>query len=240
MAFLPENSYENKGKLTENNYTYFELLKEIGKFIVTNKEEVVDLLNEFDIQASYDDSINTLINKYANNLSVNPKLMLGTSFYIESKNAKVNFDGESNVNDYLVKKGYYTMRDYYLGADASVLQGIIPQAGGAATSIGAGAASGGVVGTVAAALGEGFKFGSTISAGNQKKKYGAMDLATKREESKNALLMAAMQQKAIQAENQKKKEEDNKKSKKIAFIVIGAVAGAIVLGLIAYVIIKKR
>ena len=233
---------------------YFRIMERLGDLLVSNKNDVVDLLNESGIYSNYAEDENSLANKFVINLPKNPKLMLNTSVFLESFNQTSSFIGE--VGD-KIKNNYYTMR-VFLGEEnfsnndgaGGKIGGFISQftqggtGGGSSTGpIGAstaqGAASGGVVGTIAGAVGDVAKLGTKISEGRQKKKYGAQDLAQKREESRNALIMASMQNKIAKQEADRKKQEQQQKTKKTV-IIISAVVGVLMLGLITYAIIKKK
>jgi hypothetical protein len=237
-----------------NSSAYFRIMKKLGDLLVTNKNDVVDLLNESGVYASYGEDENSLVTKFVNNLPRNPKLMLNTSVFLESFNEASNFNGEIGDN---IKKNYYTMRVYLGQEDMSNGDGEVGKkigsflskategggdsggSGPVGSSTLQGAASGGVVGTIAGAVGDVAKLGTKISEGKQKKLYGAQDLAQKREESRNALLLASMQNRMSQEQGDKKKQEQEGKTKKTV-IIIASVLGVLMLGLITYAIIKKK
>jgi hypothetical protein len=240
---------EDTAGRTGSRSAYFRLIQRLGNLLTSNKKEVVDLLNESGIYASYGEDENSLITKFVNNLSNSPKLVLNTSIFLESFNEGSNFDGDN------IKKNYYTMRVFLDGNEtysnqdgkgAAILEKIKGAVGeqaqsgnvpGASTA--QGAASGGVVGAVAGAVSDLSKLGTTALQGSQKKKYGAQDLAQKREETRNALLMTAMQNKALKQESDKKKEEQAQKTKRTV-IIISSIVGALMIGLITYAIIKRK
>ena len=242
------------GRINSTRSAYFRIMKKLGDLLASNKKELVDLLNESGVYANYSEEESSLADKLVRNLPKNPKLMLNTSVFLESFNQTSNFTGELGDN---IKKNYYTMRVYLGQEDFSNAPGDLgnkigdfvskaTQGGGDGSSGGPvgsstaqGAASGGVVGTIAGAVGDIAKLGTKISEGKQKKLYGAQDLAQKREESRNALLMASMQNKMAKQQDDKKKNEQKSKTKK-TIIIISSVVGVLFAGLIVYALIKKK
>jgi hypothetical protein len=241
---------EDTAGRTGSRSAYFRLIQRLGNLLTSNKKEVVDLLNESGIYASYGEDENSLITKFVNNLSNSPKLVLNTSIFLESFNEGSNFDGDN------IKKNYYTMRVFLDGNEtysnqdgkgAAILEKFKSTFGeqgnigsnvpGASTA--QGAASGGVAGAVAGAVSDLSKLGTTALQGSQKKKYGAQDLAQKREETRNALIMTAMQNKALKQESDRKKDEQAQKTKRTV-IIISSIVGVLMIGLITYAIIKRK
>ena len=136
------------------------------------------------------------------------------------KNKTSNADG---VDDETIKQGYFVMRDYlsfndddfsYMAADP--------------------------VTAIAQGVGELSKLGTKALEGSQKKKYGALDMAQKRQESKDALIQSVIQQKQAQLEIDRKKDEQNQKTKRTVIIVSAVVVGLAAVGLTIYAIMRKK
>ena len=208
-----ETQYNYHGRAGRGNLrsAYRAMMKSLGNCLVKNKNEFVILLNESGITSSENDSVAVLIDKYVDNICHNQKLMLGTSLLLEMKNKTSNADG---VDDETIKQGYFVMRDYlsfndddfsYMAADP--------------------------VTAIAQGVGELSKLGTKALEGSQKKKYGALDMAQKRQESKDALIQSVIQQKQAQLEIDRKKDEQNQKTKRTVIIVSAVVVGLAAVGL---------
>ena len=210
------------------------MMNELGKTFVTDRKSFVDLLNESGVEASINDAPDILVQKYVDNICQNKKLMLGSSLLLQMKNKTVGFDGEERIDDEGVKLGYFVMRDY-LGFDGTVVYSYLDDIPGISTA--AGAASGGPVGAIAGAVSDLAKLGTKGLEGSQRKKYGAQDIYLKQQETKTAIIQAAMQQKAMQQAAEKKKQEAEAKTNKTILLVTG---GVVLLGVVALVIYKLK
>lgn len=131
------------------------LMKELGRILVRNRKDFVDLLNDSGVSASLNDTDGQLVNKFVDNVSDNPKLTLGASLLTHMHNKQMGFDGESELSDEGVKNGYYAMQSYF-------------SAEGIGSSTLGGAASGGAPGAIAGAISDISKLGAKISEGAQK------------------------------------------------------------------------
>ena len=194
---------------------YQKLMKELGFILVREKKDFVDLLNESNIPATIDMTSVNLVDLFVDNIDKNKKLMLGASILVNSHNKKMGFDGDT---DDQVKDGYLVMKEYFSNAVDPVT-------------------------AIAEATGKLGEAAGTIVSGSQKNKYaknyGGLDLATKKEDTKAALIQSVMagQQAAIDAA--KSKREQKAKTTKTLLIVGGVILGlAIVLG--GIYMIKKR
>jgi cobalamin biosynthesis Mg chelatase CobN len=205
---------EGRGQLRSS---YRGMMRSLGECLVKNKNEFVVLLNESGVSSSENDSVASLIDKYVNNICHNQKLMLGTSLLLEMKNKTSNADG---VQDDNIKNGYFLIRDY-LSFDGDEEHSSW-------------------VGAVAGAIGEGAKLGTKALEGSQKRKFGALDLATKRQETQAALIQAVVQQKQAKLEADKKKEEQQQKTKRTVIVVSAAVVGLAVVGLAIFLVMRKK
>lgn len=217
-----ESQYEFHGRGRRSNElrsAYRGMMKSLGQCLANNKSEFVVLLNESGVSAKDSDSYQDLIDKYVDNICHNQKLMLGTSLLIDMKCKTSSADG---VDDDNVKNGYYIMRDYLSFDDDYSNLAADP------------------VSAVAQGVGELSKLGTKALEGSQKRKYGALDMAQKREESKNALIQAVVQQKQQQLEAQKLKEQEQQKTKRTVIIVSSIVVGLGVLGLVGLAIYKRN
>ena len=212
-------NYHGKAGRGQLRPAYRAMMKSLGKCLVKNKNEFVILLNESDVFASENDSVAVLIDKYVDNICNNQKLMLGTSLLLEMKNETSSAEGNEDEN---IKQGYFVIRDYlsfnddfsYIAADP--------------------------ISAVAQGVGELSKLGTKALEGSQKKKYGALDLATKKQETQAALIQSVLQQKQAQLEADKKKEEQQQKTKRTVIIVSAVVVGLAAVGLTVFAIMRKK
>ena len=209
------------------------LMKELGNILVRNKKDFVDLLNESGIDASLNDSNVDLVNLFINNIDTNRKLILGSSMLIAMHNKQMGFDGEDELSDQGIKNSYKVMKEYFID-DFSNSDGPI-----GASTVG-GAASGGVVGAIAGAIGDIAKTTGKISEGQQKKKYGGLDLVSKKEASKQAMIQSILDQKKLQADTARKQQEEKNKTKKIVYIIGGSVLAIGILGFVVYMVKRKK
>jgi len=95
------------------------VLSELGKCLVQEKENFVEVLNNAGIPASVNDGELILVEKFVQNAPSNKKLLLGASLLVNHRNKVINFDGEEEVSDAGVKNTYKTL--YYNVAGAGGL-----------------------------------------------------------------------------------------------------------------------
>lgn len=211
-------NYHGREGRRELRSSYRAMMRSLGKCLGKNENEFVILLNESGIVCSENDSITNLVDKYADNICHNQKLMLGTSLLLEMKSETSSAEGFEDGN---VKNGYFLIRDY-LSYDGDY------------------SSAEGVVGAIAGAVSEGAKLGTKAMEGAQKRKYGALDLATKKQETKAALIQAVVQQKQAKLEADKKIQEQQQKTKRTIVIVSSIVVGLAAIGLTIYAVMRKK
>lgn len=209
-------SIENNDLFSANNA----LMKELGTILVRKKQDFVDLLNESGIPASTNDSDLHLVNLFVNNVSINRNLMLGASLLVQMHNKQIGFDGETELSNEGVKNGYKVMKSYFIDEYSNV--------------------SAEAVGAIAQGVGSLANLGSTALQGRQKQKYGALDVAQKREEAKQQMIQSILAQKQQKLEAAKKTEEEKAKTKRLIYIIGGSVLGLTILGLVIYSIKRKK
>lgn len=205
------------------------IMFEVGKSLVNDREDFIALLKSSGIYAESTESDTELIQKFINNINTNKQLIIGTAFLVGHKNKVESFDGEEEISDAGVKAmnkvihSYFDTRNMPDSADNYYEN-----------------ASGDVVGAVAQGVGELAKLGGKISEGQQKKKYGALDLASKKEEAKQQIVKAAMEQRIAQQQAIQKQKEQKAKTTRTALIIGGSVLGVVLIGTIIYLIKKKK
>lgn len=192
------------------------LMKELGNILVRNKKDFVDLLNESGIDASLKDSNIDLVNLFVNNIDTNRKLILGSSMLVAMHNKQMGFDGEDELSDQGIKNSYKVMKEYFIDDFSN--------AGGA----------------IAGAIGVLGNVGTTAMQGQQKKKYGGLDIVAKKEASKQAIIQSILEQKKLQAETVKKQQEEKAKTKKLVYIIGGSVLALGILGFVIYMVKRKK
>lgn len=222
--FEQENDFRNANEF---------LMAQLGGILVKDRANFINLLNESGIHADENMDERQLMSLFIENININKQLILGTSLLINSHNKTTNFDGEEEMNDDSVRSSFSAIETYY-GADEQ------QTAGSAGANVLGKAASGGVVGAIAGALGEGAKLGNTIAINRGKKQNAISDMLAKKEESKNAMVQGIIAQKSKMAEAKLKAQEFASKNKKTILIVGGVVLGLTILGVAIYYIKKKK
>jgi hypothetical protein len=212
------------------------LMRELGNILVHQKNDFVHLLNESGVPASVGDSETILINKFVDNISDNPKLMLGASLLANHHNRQIGFDGSSELSDDGVKNGYFVIQEFF-GDRYSYTNGDTGPIGASTLK---GGATGGTAGLVIGAIGDIAKATTKVSEGQQKKKYGGMDYLSKKQDSKTAIVQAVMAQRQAQIDAAKKTQEDKSKTRRLTYIVGGSVLGAALIVTLVLVLKNKR
>jgi hypothetical protein len=207
----------NKGDYTSANEV---LMHELGATLVRRKKDFVHLLNESGVAGEMSHSDLELIDNFVNNVPYNKNLMVGASLLVNMQNKEVNFDGDAKLSDENVKNGYHVMRTYFV--DENYSNAVDP------------------ITAVAEAVGAGLKLGTSVQEGTNKKKYGGLDIAQKREEAKQAMIAAALQAKQANLVAKQKAEENKTKTKKLVYLIGGSLLGLIVLGVTVYQIRKNK
>lgn len=200
------------------------LMRELGTILVRSKKDFVHLLNESGVPGEISDSDSELINTFVNHVPYNKNLMLGASLLVNMQNKELNFDGSKKISDENVKNGYHVMKTYFIDEDYSNAVDPI-------TAIAEGIGKG---------LEGGFKVGASVQEGKNKKKYGGLDIAQKREESKQAMIDSALRAKQANLEAKQKEQETKSQTKKLVYLIGGSLLGLIVLGVTVYQIRKKK
>jgi hypothetical protein len=209
------------------------IIKELANILITRKQDFVSLLNQSGINASIDDDNVRLINLFVSNLPFNKRLMIGSSLLVNMNNQKSNFNGETEIDDKNVKNGYQVLKHCFSGENYSNETGPI-----GASSLGGGA-SGGLAGIIAGAVGDIAKATTKISEGQQKKKYGGLDLASKQTDAKNQMVQAILNKKQLQLETTKNAQEAKAKQKRLIYIIGGSILGLALIGFVIYKIKNK-
>lgn len=104
------------------------ILNELGKCLVHERENFVEVLNNAGIPASVGDGDIILVEKFVQNAPTNKKLLLGASLLVNHRNKVTNFDGEEEVSDAGVKNTYKTLY-YNIGGVGDILKGVVETGG---------------------------------------------------------------------------------------------------------------
>lgn len=229
--------YYNNNQIKDANRL---IMKELGSVFLKNRKDFVDLLNEADIVAYDTMSDNELVDLYVNNLDQNQKLRLGTALLINMNNKLVSFDGEEEIDSDSFKVTAYVLDDYF-GAEGTMQTAEdydAPTIGGTMASSEEDY-SNGIGGVIAGAVGSVAQATKSISEGQQKKKYGALDIASKKQEAKSQITQQILAQKLAETEKANKEQEQKQKTKRTLLIAGGIVLGLTIIGISIYYI-KKR
>lgn len=180
--------------------------RELGIALADNKRNFVDLLNESGVPASLNDSHIELVNKFVDNVPYNAKLRLGASLLVNSQNQEVQFDGKKSIDKTNVRNCYRVMSNRYSNfVDPNL---------------------------IASAVQSATQLGDTAIKGQQRKKFGALDIAQQREQQRAEVMKAL-------AEKKKADAEAKSKTKKVLMIVGGSLLGLVVITL-AILKLKKK
>jgi hypothetical protein len=210
------------------------IMTELGKCLVKNKGEFVDLLNYSGISASSAMTDAQLIALYISNIVDNEKLLIGTAYLVNKSNEMVSFDGESEISDTGVKRTIQILYNYFEDEPTNAEQDPNEDFYSSSEDYSNAAA---VVGAIATAVGQGAELGSTITKARQRKKYGVLDTAQKQLDAKQALIQSVIAQKQAQTDLQKTSTEAKTKKLKIWAMLGG---GIVIVSIIAFVIYKKN
>jgi hypothetical protein len=180
--------------------------RELGASLANNKMVFVDLLNESGINASMNDSNIELVNKFVDNVPINAKLRLGASLLVNSQNQEVGFDGKKSIDKTNVRNCYRVMTNRYSNfVSPDVIASAVQTAG---------------------------QLGDTVIKGQQRKKFGGLDIAQQRE-AQRAEIMKTI------ADKKKAEAEQKSKTNKMLMIVGGSLLGLVVIT-VAVLKLKKK
>jgi hypothetical protein len=195
------------------NQRHNKLMQRMGRVIVENQSSFIDMLDSADVDASNYDAPEVLIDKYVDALPDNEELQVMSAFILEDVD-RSSFNGKIENDD--VYRNYEVMYHYWKPESQSNVAGAI-----------AGAVQGVAgLGTKALEL-------------RQQKKFGALNLAQKKADSKTALIQSVIAQKQAKAEADKAKQEAQAKKTKYWLIGGGVVLGLAIIGITIYMVRKK-
>jgi hypothetical protein len=202
---------------------------ELAIVFVKHKKDFIDLLNDSGIFADERMSDQQLADSFVDNVGSNKKLRLGAAYLVNMRNKQIGFDGTGKVSNEGVKISYDVLSDYFVSANGendlqSEDYANVP----------------GVLGAISGIVQSGAGVANKAMEGQQKKKYGALDMATKQQESKSILTQQILAQKQQQIEADKLAQQQKQKTTRTILVVGGIVVGLVVIGLIIYKIKKGK
>jgi hypothetical protein len=204
--------------LTSENYNQY-IMQEVGRTIAFDPQKIIDLLesNDFDVDSSITPV--QLGDFYLRELPFNDGLKLGTAYLVEKQNS--SFTGAVvNENIYF---SFDALSNYWDEAEEDEEE------------------MSNALGLIGGIVKGGLGVTNKAMEAQQKKKYGALDLAQKQADSRNALIQGIISQKRIEAEAVQKQAELNAKKKRIMIISIASVVGIVaVLGTVLYIKSKRN
>lgn len=188
------------------------LMQRMGEVIANNKSDFVDMLDTCNVNFAGTEEAE-LISCYVSEIPKNEQLKIMSAYLIEQNSAS-SFSGEIENDE--VYKNYNTLYDYWDGSDYSNAAGLI----------------GGLVKG-------GMDISSKVIEGQQKKKFGASDIAQKQAETKAELIRSVIAQKQAKADAEKALAEAKAKVTKY-WIIGGSIIGSLaIIGTLIYFIRKK-
>jgi hypothetical protein len=185
-------------------------MQEMGRTIADDPQKLIDLLESNDFEVDPSISPIELGDAYLYELPYSDGLKLGTAYLIEKQNS--SFSGEvDNENIYNI---FDAISDYWEHGEETKSN------------------IGGIIGGIVSG---GLGVTDKLIAGQQKKRFGALDLATKQADSRQALISGIIAQKQAQALAEQKKVELEAKQRKTTTIAVASVIGAlIIIGAVIY------
>ena len=214
--------------VSSNNTTnaHLLLMSEVGKCLVKDKSNFIELLTSSGIPASESMSDVELVDLFVNAIPNNKSLMIGTSYMINSQNKFLSADGTEQISDKGVKLSYKIMYDFFTDDDSNS-QEFSNAASDPVTAI-------------AQAVGALANVGTAGIGASQKKKYGAMDALSKQSETRSQIIKSIIEQKQAQANAEAKKRESSQKTKRVLLIGGVVFVGLVVVGFILYKVKKGK
>lgn len=201
------------------------LMQELGVCLVKSRKDFVDLLTESGIGADENMTDTQLVKLFMDNISKNRKLVLGSALLVNMHNKLENFDGDNELCDTAVKQSFNVMQEYFNDGQYDDFNNEEF------------ANAGGVIDSIATAVGAGANLGSKIAENKGKKKYGVQDILAKKQDAKAQLTQSIIDQRKAQLDAETKKKADKAKITKI--LIIGGVSVA-VLSVLGYVIWRVK
>jgi hypothetical protein len=187
----------------------------MGAIMASDKDNFIELMKESGIDADYENlSDAALIDLYVEGL-MDPEskpLKVGSALLIGYHNQTAGFDGDIQIDSAGVKAVYHTLCTYFRSPSENYSN---------AAGLGY-------------AIGEAAKLGSNLSQAQQKKKYGALDIATKKAEAKTDMAKQLLAARQAEIEAKKAKSESSAKVTKTILIVSGSVLAIGLIGLLIY------
>lgn len=207
------------------------LMKELGKSLVKNKENFVELLTSSGVAANDSMSDVELIDAFVDNLANNKTLMISAAYMINKQNSFSNADGEEQISDNGVKLSYKVMYDFFNesgidGDDFRNADGEEEKSNFIPVGL----------------LLKGAKMAKNLidnKKGGGGTKSGGGGSSANADKARDAMKKAVAEQKKAEALLKQKELEAKQKTKKILLITGGSLLGLGLLGFIIYKI-KKR
>lgn len=207
------------------------LMKELGKSLVKNKENFVELLTSSGVAANDSMSDVELIDAFVDNLANNKTLMISAAYMVNKQNSFSNADGEEQISDNGVKLSYKVMYDFFNesgidGDDFRNADGEEEKSNFIPVGL----------------LLKGAKMAKNLidnKKGGGGTKSGGGGSSANADKARDAMKKAVAEQKKAEALLKQKELEAKQKTKKILLITGGSLLGLGLLGFIIYKI-KKR
>lgn len=205
------------------------VMNELANLLIKKREDFVFLLQNSGLNANNNMFDGELVDLFLSNIHNNKKLLLGTAFFISHNNKTENFDGDAEHNEGGLKATTKVLYNYFDAAYYDAYN----------TNEDEDEETSNVAGVIAGAVGSLATLGSGIMAGRQKKKHGATDLLSKKQEAKTQMVQAILAQREAQQAAAKQKQEIQAKQKKIIIVVTGITLLAATIGIVIYFNKKK-
>ena len=218
ISFINNNDTTNANNL---------LMSELGKDLVHNRADFIELLNGSGVPAGANMADSELVTLFIANVQENKQLMLGSAFLINSRHKLVSFDGNDEISDAGVKVSYKVMDDYFNA------EGYFEAEGEKEKHHNAGGLLGGIIGGVTQLAGKGMDaYGE--------KKMGSSRALAKQQDARQQMMQAVIEQRKSKQANVQKEADRKHKTNKMMMIVGGSLLGLILIGTIIYFVKKGK
>ena len=223
------------------------LMKELGKLLVTNREDFIYILKFAGVKMP-DDTYTIipdteLVNLFINNVDKNPKLLLGAAYLISHNHKISGFDGDYTSPVY-ADAASRCMQSYFCGCSASGTSSYdgdsMSNFEGDPDFLGSKSyADASTVGAIGNAIGG---IGNAVSSiANARTANSPLAALQSKAAAKNAIIQGAIDAKKQEAINAGKAADtatEAEKSKRTKIIVFGVIGGVLALSVATAIIIK--
>ncbi len=211
------------------------IMQELGKAVVHHRADFVDLLQNSDVPAHAELADAELLKLYFDNLH-SKELIIGSALLVNIHNKTSGFDGSDEINDKAVKSCYRVMSNFFGANTAPTKQDKENhQFDWKYDALADREQKSGFVWDTLVKGGVGIT-GKVLDAQN-KKKYGALDALTAKNQAKAEMAQSVIAERQAQIANIQKNKDQKAKNLKLGLIIGGSL---LALGIGAFIYYKMK